>query len=83
LTNLRDKVSCQLRISESAGKHGVAHEDIWHAMRNAIRLHQEDEFTMLVGPATDGSLLEIGILDADTDDPVVIHSMPLRPNHLP
>jgi hypothetical protein len=33
---------------------------------------------MLIGPATDGSLLEIGILDIDSDDPVVIHAMKLR-----
>ena len=30
-------------------------------------------------PATTGNLLEIGILDRDADDPVVIHAMNLRP----
>jgi hypothetical protein len=38
---------------------------------------------MLIGPAQDGSLLEIGILDAEGDDPVVIHAMPLRDKLLP
>ena len=33
---------------------------------------------MLIGPAVDGSLLEIGVLDFEGDDPVVIHAMPLR-----
>lgn len=33
---------------------------------------------MLIGPATDGALLEVGILDFDGDDPVAIHAMPLR-----
>lgn len=37
-----------------------------------------DDLTMLIGPAADGALLEIGVLDIDGDDPVVIHAMPLR-----
>jgi len=32
---------------------------------------------MLIGPASDGALLEVG--DFDGDDPVVIHAMALRP----
>ena len=43
------------------------------------RVEMDDELTMLIGPATDGALLEIGILDLDGDDPVVIHAMALRP----
>ncbi|HEX9887930.1 MAG TPA: hypothetical protein VGA69_00510 [Nitriliruptorales bacterium] len=38
----------------------------------------DDDLTMLIGPASDGALLEIGVLDIDGDDPVVIHAMPLR-----
>lgn len=34
---------------------------------------------MLIGPAVDGRLLEVGVLDLDGDDPVVIHAMRLRP----
>ena len=33
---------------------------------------------MLIGPATDGALLEVGVLGFDGDDPVLIHAMPLR-----
>lgn len=39
----------------------------------------EEDLTMLIGPAVDGRLLEIGVLDLDGDDPVVIHAMALRP----
>jgi hypothetical protein len=39
----------------------------------------DDDFTMLIGPSSDGTMLEIGVLDIDGDDPVVIHAMPLRP----
>jgi len=38
-----------------------------------------DDLTMLIGAASDGALLEIGVLEIDGDDPVVIHAMPLRP----
>lgn len=41
------------------------------------------DLTLLIGPARDGSLLEIGVLDIDGEDPVVIHAMPLRPKFYP
>jgi hypothetical protein len=34
---------------------------------------------MLIGPARDGQLLEVGVLDFEGDDPVIIHAMPVRP----
>jgi hypothetical protein len=39
----------------------------------------DDDVVMVVGPATSGTLLEIGIVDRDGNDPVVIHAMNLRP----
>jgi len=42
------------------------------------RVVLNEDLTMLTGPASDGALLEIGVLDIDGDDPVVIHAMPLR-----
>ena len=69
-----------MRIGEPARKHGVIDADIWHAVRTAMRRVVVDEdLTMLIGPASDGALMEIGVLDIDGDDPVVIHAMPLRP----
>lgn len=51
-----------------------------HAVRNAMRrIVMDDDLTMLIGPAADGQLLEIGVLDLDGEDPVVIHAMFLRP----
>lgn len=68
-----------MRIGEPARKHGVIDEDILHAVRTAMRKVVIDEDrTMFIGPASDGALLEIGVLDIDGDDPVVIHAMPLR-----
>jgi hypothetical protein len=69
-----------VRIGDPARKHGVADTDIWHAVRNTMRRAVlDDDLTMLIGPASDGALLEVGVLDIDGDDPVVIHAQPLRP----
>lgn len=68
-----------MRIGGPARKHGVADDDIRHAVRNAMRrVTMANDLVMLIGPATDGSLLEIGVLDIDGDDAVVIHAMRLR-----
>jgi hypothetical protein len=42
----------------------------------------DEDLTMLIGPARDGTPLEIGVLDIG-DDPVVIHAMWLRPKFYP
>jgi hypothetical protein len=69
-----------MRIGEPARKHGVVDTDIWHAVRNAMRrVLLDDELVMLIGPSSDGALLEIGVLDIEGDDPVVIHAQSLRP----
>jgi len=50
-----------------------------HTPRNAMRwVAMADDLMMLIGPAADGAPLEIGVLDIDGDDPVVIHAMTLR-----
>lgn len=73
-----------MRIGEPARRHGVADVDMWHAIRNVMRqVVMDDDLTMLIGPASDGGLLEIGILDIEGDDPVVIHAMSLRPKFYP
>ena len=68
-----------MRIGEPARKHGVRDVDILHAVRNSMRwVAVDDDLTMLIGAATNGALLEIGVLDIEGDDPVAIHAMPLR-----
>lgn len=71
-----------MRIGEPARKHGILDDDIEHAVRNAIRQRVDGEFALLIGPAIDGTLLEVGILDFEGDDPVVIHAMRARPKFL-
>jgi hypothetical protein len=69
-----------VRIGEPARRHGIADDDIWHAVRTATRkIDMDEDLTMLLGPARDGTPLEIGVLDLNGDDAVVIHAMRLRP----
>ena len=77
-----DKVHCLHADGRGGGacKHGVPEADIWHAVRNATRrVIMDDDLTMLIGPGLDGSMLEVGVLDIDGEDAVVIHAMALRP----
>jgi hypothetical protein len=68
-----------MRIGEPARKHDLSDADMLHAVRNAMRrVIMDDDLTLLIGPASDGALLEIGVLDLDGDDPVIIHGMALR-----
>jgi hypothetical protein len=42
------------------------------------RAGRAEDLTMLTGPASHGAPLEIGILDIDGEDPVIIHAVALR-----
>ena len=73
-----------VRIGDPARRHGVDDDDIWHAVRNATRrIEMDEDLTMLIGPARDGTPLEVGVLGLGSDDPVVIHAMRLRPKFFP
>lgn len=68
-----------MRIGGPARRHGVPDADIWHAVRNPLRkVLLDEDLAMLIGPARNGALLEIGVLDIDGDDAVVIHAQRLR-----
>jgi hypothetical protein len=50
-----------MRIGRPARKHGVPDADIWHGIRNAThKIDMDDDLTMLIGPARDGTPLELG-----------------------
>lgn len=70
-----ERQGAEVRIGTPARKHGMGDADIWHAVRTAIRkIDMDDDLTMLIGPARDGAPLEIGVLDLNGEDPVVIHA---------
>lgn len=69
-----------MEIADSAHKHGVADEDITHAVRNPMRLTAGEGRALVIGPDRAGRLLEVVVLDDDPDEePVIIHAMALRP----
>lgn len=75
-------VSDEPPIASSAHKHGIAAEDLLHAFRNPLRAYDlDDGFTMLIGPASNGALLEVGVVTG-TDGPVIVHGMRARPQFL-
>lgn len=70
-----ERQGAEVRIGTPARKHGVGDADIWPAVRTAIRkIDMDDDLTMLIGPARDGAPLEIGVLDLNGEDLVVIHA---------
>lgn len=66
-------------IEATARKHGVADEDMMHALRGHLKAFETDDpaVTMFVGPARSGALLEIGVV-IDDEGEAVIHAMPAR-----
>jgi hypothetical protein len=73
-----------VRIAEIARKHRIPDDDMVHAARMAvIEWNLDDELTMRVGPARNGTLLEIGILGVESDDSVIVHAMRCRSKFLP
>ena len=50
-------------IVESAHRHGVAEEDMLHALRFAIgHVRQDDDMVMFIGPDRAGNLIEVGVV---------------------
>ena len=68
-------------ILDSARKHGVTDDDMFHAYRNPIRVFEIDDLTMLIGAAADSTLLEIGVVVGEGVE-FIIHAMPARAKYL-
>lgn len=68
-------------ILQSARKHGIHDHDMLHAYRNPTRVFDLDDLTMLVGAATDGQLLEIGVADTEGIE-FIVHAMVARDKFL-
>lgn len=67
-----------VEIKDSARKHGVTDEGMIHAIENAMFVHFFDDYRILVGPAKDGTLLEIGVNLRQQ----IFHAMKARPKFL-
>ena len=66
-----------VRITDSARKHGVTDTDMLHAFAVAVRsIPGEDDTHLLIGADWSGRFLEL--IYIDDEDPRIIHAMPLR-----
>lgn len=71
-----------MEILPSARKHGVADEDIEHAIENAISIDdQSDDTRLYLGPARNADLLEVVAIIRDDGSELVIHAMKMRPKY--
>ena len=53
-----------------------------HSLRYPLRVADlDDSLTMFVGPARDGTLLEVGVADS-SGGPIIVHAMRARPKYL-
>ena len=69
-----------MEVLRSALRHGIAGEDIIHAVNHASTVDEvgEDPVRWLVlGPDRAGNLLELVVMDRPAG-PAVIHAMPMR-----
>ena len=76
-----------VRFLGSAGKHGFAEDDALNAIANAVwkrerfdvsRVSGVPDPTLWVGPALDGTELEVMTFTTHGNDVVIFHCMPLR-----
>src|SRR5215216_6144324 len=71
-----------VEIHPSARKHGIADEDIEHAMRHALAIDdQADDTRLYLGPSRSADLLEVATIVRDDGSEVVIHAMKMRPKY--
>lgn len=68
-----------MQIHPSARRHGVADEDIEHAVANAMAIDDQDDDTRLyLGPARNADLLEVVTIVRDDGSELAIHAMKMR-----
>ena len=71
-----------MEIHPSARKHGIADEDIEHAIDNAVAIDdQEDDVRLYLGPARNADLLEVGTIIRTDGTELAIHAMRMRPKY--
>ena len=72
---------CRVEIHPSAGRHGIADEDILHAIEHSMvveDLGEDPDRWLVIGPNRSANLLEVIVLITDEGDELIIHAMPLR-----
>jgi hypothetical protein len=73
-----------VEIHPAARRHGIADEDIEHAVTHAIVIEaQDDDTTLYLGPARSADLLEIVTVTREGEAELAIHAMKMRPKYEP
>jgi hypothetical protein len=70
-----------VEIHDSARKHGVAEQDILHAIDHALAIEdagEDPDRWLLIGPDSAGNLLEVVVLITAEGTQIVIHAMRMR-----
>lgn len=68
-----------MEIHPSARKHGIADQDIEHAVRHAVSIDHLTENRILdLGPARSAELLEVVTMIRDDGSGMAIDAMPMR-----
>lgn len=75
-----------VEIHPSARKHGVADDDIVHAVEHAVVVADADDDldkALYLGPDRAGNLLEVVTVVRLAEPDLVIHAMPMRSTYAP
>ena len=70
-----------MEIHPSARRHGIADDDILHAIEHSMvvdDLGEDPDRWLVIGPDRAANLLEVVVLVTAEGDEVIIHAMPLR-----
>ena len=71
-------------IYRSARRHGIADEDILHAVEHALAVGEQDDGKVLyLGPDRAGNVLEVVSVAREDGSEVVIHAMRMRAKYEP
>jgi len=73
-----------VEIYASARRHGIADDDIVHAVQHAMAVGEQDDAKVLyLGPDRAGNLLEVVSVARDDGTEIVIHAMAMRAKYEP
>jgi hypothetical protein len=70
-----------VEVHESGRRHGIADDDILHAVDHALAVEdagEDPDRYLVIGPDRSGNLLEVVVLVTD-ERQLAIHAMPMRP----
>jgi len=74
----------RVEIRDSARKHGIADDDIAHAVDHALVVAEIDpDKTLYLGPDRAANLLEVVVVTRVGSDPLAIHAMRMRKQYEP